>query len=86
MNIHATRRTSDGTRVLYTEHRLLRGRPWRVTVGTIGEDWCQDDEGCMCYGYFWKDLNGDCGRTFYRLRDCKADFSRELADRNGAAQ
>jgi len=85
MNLHATRRRPDGTRDLYREHRLLRSRQvTREIVGHIYEDWCQDENGRMCYGYFWTDPAGNCGKTVPRLRDCISDFEREMKDRHAA--
>ena len=38
----------------------------------------------MVFGYYWTDLAGDPGKTVPLLRECLADFERELASRRAA--
>lgn len=82
--LHVTTRNDYGTRQVYRLQSRRISQGGRTYLGRINEDWCQDDKGHMVFGYYWTDLAGDPGKTVPLLRECLADFERELASRRAA--
>ena len=85
--IHVTRPDADGVRRLYkkcSRRAVAGGRNYLGKV--VRDEWCRHCRTGKIIGggYYWTDLAEGFGKTFHRLRDCVADFQRELRDRRNA--
>lgn len=59
----------------YQSRRISEGG--KTVLGKVKQDWAEGGK----WGWYWEDLAGDCGPTFPLLRECVADFEREMASR-----
>lgn len=84
LTLHLTRPAADGTRRIYrrTSRRICENG--RNYLGEIEAELCPRGYARRGVCYCWIDLAGNCSQGFPRVRDCLADFARELAERREA--